>query len=161
MTRTSLMASLGVILLTLVATPMMAVAQDEDIDRAQRDLEKLMESYSAAAVAEAFARAGITIPGRGGFRGMRYTEYHLQRKCWVRGPQAGLTRNDNCITYHSTCAMGGGGSKLTVTKPSGDQHIRIYDDNREVYACEATIHMPQDEEQVIITPSRANSAIRR
>lgn len=148
MKHKSLLVALLGAAFALAGAPMIAGAGDEDVEEAKRNLDKIMQEYSSATLAEAFRNIGIIFPNSAGFRGLQYSEYLFGRNCWIRGPQAGLIRNDNCITYKATCDLRAGGSKLTVTKLSGDKHIRVYDNDREVFACEATIHLPQEEGQV-------------
>jgi len=133
----------------LAGDPMIASAADKGGDKVKRDVEELMKSHGSAKVATAFADLGLVFPKSAGYRGLQYSEYLFDRSCWIRGPQAGLIRNDNCITYKAKCKTGDGGSKVTVTKISGDMHIRVFNSDREVFVCEATIHLPQEESLTI------------
>jgi hypothetical protein len=133
----------------LAATPMTASAVEEDVDNVKRDLDNLIKKHGNKTVEKALIDIGVAFPGSSGFRGMLYSEYLLKRNCWDRGPQAGLIRNDNCITYKSKCGNNAGGSKVTVTRPNGDKFNRTFAKNRELFVCEATIHLPQEEPLVI------------
>ena len=146
--------------LALTAVPMIAGAEDKGVDKVKRDLEELIRKHGNTNVEKALIDIGIPFPGSAGYRGMQYSEYLLNRNCWIRGPQAGLIRNDNCITYKSRCAINAKGSKVTVTRPNGDTFKRTFDDNREIFVCEATIHLPQEEPPVIAPTSPTGPVIR-